>query len=253
MAAKHKETVIEKKSILNEISKHGDSALQRYQHFFVGSNRFADLLRYELIIVLLSDMPGALGLLLRKKFYPVLFRDVGSGVVWGRNISLRNPKRISIGNKSAIDDNCLLDGKGHEEGIIVGDNVIIARDALIQAKYGPITIGDDSIISSQCQLTSVGGIIIGNYVMMAGQCYIGGGRYKTDDITIPIKDQDLYSIGPTIIEDDVWIGAGVVIQDGVRIGHGSVIGSGATIREDIPENTVVAPHFRNVMLPRNQS
>ena len=62
--------------------------------------------------------------------------------------------------------------------------------------------------------------------------------------------QEVYSKGPVIIEDDVWLGAGVIVQDGVRIGRGSVIGAGAVIRENVPEYTVIAPHSRLMMLPR---
>ncbi|MEL6782547.1 MAG: acyltransferase, partial [Pseudomonadota bacterium] len=51
-------------------------------------------------------------------------------------------------------------------------------------------------------------------------------------------------------EDDVWIGAGVTIQDGVTIGKGSIIGGGATVREDVPPNTVLVPSHRAAMMPR---
>lgn len=249
---KEQEQIIAKESLLKEINENELSPMKRYQKFFVGSTGFGDLIKYELITMLLGGMPGALGLALRKALYPTLFQHCGSGVVWGRNVSLRNPKRIRVGDGTAIDDNVLLDAKGHEEGVQIGADCIIARDTLIQAKTAPVKIGDHCTLGSQCQLSSAGGIELGNYVMLAGQCYLGGGRYKTDDMDIPMKKQALYTKGPTIIEDDVWVGSGVVIQDGVRIGRGSVIGSGATVREDIPEYTVVVPHHRLVMLPRNQ-
>ena len=68
-----------------------------------------------------------------------------------------------------------------------------------------------------------------------------------------MRDQGLYSKGPVIIEDDVWLGAGVIVQDGVRIGKGCVVGAGAVVREDLPAFTVAVPHQRLVMLPRGQS
>ena len=41
-----------------------------------------------------------------------------------------------------------------------------------------------------------------------------------------------------VIEDDVWVGAGVRVMDGVRIGRGSVIGAGAVVTKSIPPNSV---------------
>jgi acetyltransferase-like isoleucine patch superfamily enzyme len=45
---------------------------------------------------------------------------------------------------------------------------------------------------------------------------------------------------PIVIEDDVWIGAGVVILPGVRVGRRAVIGAGAVVTSDVAPSTVVA-------------
>ena len=134
-----------------------------------------------------------------------------------------------------------------------GNDVLIARGTIIQAHASWIKIGERCIIGAQCQLASQGGISLGNSVGIAGQCYIGGGRYPLDDRNIPIKDQLPYSKGPVIIEDEVAIGAGVIVQDGVRIGKGSMIGAGAIVREDLPEYTVVTPYQRFILFPRGQA
>lgn len=50
-----------------------------------------------------------------------------------------------------------------------------------------------------------------------------------------------YGFGrPVIIEDNVWIGAGVIINPGVHIGCNTVIGSGSVVTHDIPSNVVAA-------------
>lgn len=41
-----------------------------------------------------------------------------------------------------------------------------------------------------------------------------------------------------IIENDVWIGAGVIILKGVHIGEGSMIAAGAVVTKDIPAHCV---------------
>lgn len=42
-----------------------------------------------------------------------------------------------------------------------------------------------------------------------------------------------------IIEDDVWIGAGVKILSGVTVGRGAVIGANAVVTSDVPPYAVV--------------
>lgn len=254
MDVARQEQVIHKEPVLKDINETGTSALEKYGHFFVGKPGLLAFLGYEWRMALLASMPGALGLLLRKIFYPALFKSAGSGVVWGRNIALRHPGKIRIGDRVGIDDDCLLDARGAgEEGIQIGDEVLIARASIIQAKTGPIRLGNRCSVGSQCQLSSVSGIFCGEGVMIGGQCYIGGGRYHIDRRDQFIMDQGLYSKGPVVIEDDVWIGAGVNVLDGVRIGRGSVIGSGAVVREDIPPYSVVTPYQKLVMLPRGEA
>ncbi len=246
--------VISKESIVKGLAESETSALKKYQKFFIGSYSFGALCKFEFLTTVLGPMPGALGLLLRKQFFPSLCKKVGSGVVWGRNIALRHPGNIELGDRVAIDDHCLVDAKGGEtQGIKIGNDVLIARSSIIQAKTGPISIGDHCSIGSQCQLSSVGGITLGTSVMIAGQCYIGGGRYHTADKEIPMMEQGLYSNGPVIIGNDVWIGSGVIVQDGVRIGNGCVIGSGTVVTEDIPDFAIVIPNRKLLFLPRGES
>ena len=228
------------------------SSFRKYQELVIGTSDLWTFLKYELITMLLGSIPGSLGLFLRGVFYKYIFKELDRGVIFGRNVVFRHPDKIRLG-RVAIDDNCLIDAKGAgDAGIQIGDDVLIARDTIIQGKASWVTIGDRCIIGSQCQLSSAGGISLGKSVMLAGQCYIGGGRYRTDNREIPMMDQGPYSEGPVVIEDDVWLGAGVVVLDGVRIGRGCVVGAGAVVRQDIPEYTIATPHQKLVMLPRSQ-
>jgi acetyltransferase-like isoleucine patch superfamily enzyme len=251
MTVRTRERALHKEPVLEAVDVSGSSALEKYRGFVVGRPGLGALIRYEIAAVMLASFPGAAGYWLRKTFYRGLMRSVGRGAVWGRDIALRHPGRISIGSGVAIDDRCLLDARGGgDQGIVIGDDVLIARDTIIQAKASPIEIGDRCVIGSQCQLSSSGGIRLGRAVMVGGHTYIGGGRYRTDRRDIPMMDQQLYSIGPVVIEDDVWIGAGAVILDGVRIGTGAVIGAGAVIREEVQPFSVVTPYQKLVVLPR---
>lgn len=44
--------------------------------------------------------------------------------------------------------------------------------------------------------------------------------------------------GDIVVEDDVWIGAGVLLLPGVTVGAGSVIGAGSVVTGDIPPGSV---------------
>ena len=46
--------------------------------------------------------------------------------------------------------------------------------------------------------------------------------------------------GLIVIEDDVWIGAGVIVTAGVTIGRGAVIGAGSVVTKDMEANAVSA-------------
>ena len=45
---------------------------------------------------------------------------------------------------------------------------------------------------------------------------------------------------PTVLEDGVWLGAGVMVLKGVRIGKGAVVGAGAVVTRDISAGEKVA-------------
>lgn len=62
-------------------------------------------------------------------------------------------------------------------------------------------------------------------------------RYQRTDI--PIKEQGIEARG-ILIQDDVWIGAGVTILDGVEIGRGSVIAAGAVVTKNVEPFSVMA-------------
>jgi acetyltransferase-like isoleucine patch superfamily enzyme len=46
-------------------------------------------------------------------------------------------------------------------------------------------------------------------------------------------------VGPIVIEDDAWIGAGVIILPNITIGRAAVVGAGAVVTKDVPPCTVV--------------
>lgn len=233
---------VHKQYAVRDLAENRKSAISKYCDFFVGRPGLLALAKYELITMLCGSFPGAVGYLLRKTLYKRLLGKVGGGVQFGRGVSLRHPGKITIGEGTAVDDFCLLDARGVSEGgFKIGARVLIARDCLIQSKTdaGFVEIGDECSIGSQTTLSSAGGIRFGKNVLLAGQCYIGGGRYHTEDREVPMMHQGLFSKGPVVIEDDVWVGAGARIIDGVRIERGAIVGAGAVVTKDVASGEIV--------------
>jgi acetyltransferase-like isoleucine patch superfamily enzyme len=216
------------------------SAFSKYRELFVGNKGFLYLLKYELIILFFSGVPGALGFFLRKIFFPMLFKAVGKGVVFGRNMTIRHPHKIVIGEQAFFDDYVVLDAKGSEnEGIIIGKNVIIGRSTILSCKKGSIFLDDFCNISANCFLLSETEIRLGKYCFMAGHCYlVAGGNHSFDKTDVPIMFQPSRDMGGITIADDVWLGASVTVLDGVSMGKGCIVGAGAVVKDSLQEYNI---------------
>lgn len=216
------------------------SATKKYREMFLGETSFFYFLKYETIITLFSMIPGALGFSLRKIFFPKLFKKIGKNVVFGRNMTIRHPLKIEIGDNVVFDDNSVIDAKGKDNlGLKIGDNVVIGRGSTLSCKGGDIEIGNYSNIGPNNIFISESSIKIGAYVFTAGQLYmIAGGNHSFERRDIPIWLQPSVSKGGIIIEDDVWIGASSTILDGVKIGKGAIIGAATLVHKRIKPFTV---------------
>jgi len=227
-------------SVQKELIEKRGSFFSKYSTLFLGKKGVFFFIRYESIILLFSGIPGALGFFLRKIFYPNLFKKVGKGVIFGRNITIRHPKKITIGDNTVIDDNVVLDAKGEKnEGIQIGENVYIGRNTILSCKEGSIYLEDFCNISANCMLLSETEVRLGKFCFLAGQCYlVAGGNHSFKDISIPIMFQPSYSKGGITVGEDVWLGAGVIVLDGANVGKGTVVGAGAAVTESLPEYSV---------------
>ncbi len=240
------------------------SSLRRYADLVVGEHcSYRTLAKYELITFLFGGLRGALGLFLRKHFYRPLFRSVGRNVIFGRNLTIRHGSRIDLGDDVILDDDCVLDARGAgDEGIVIGNRVIVNRGASIQAKIGPISIGDDTDIGMRSDIHSQGGVRIGREVTLAGSTKIGGGRFRIersgaaaadDGVSFDAREQVRVTAGPVVIGDKTLVGMGAMFLDGVVIGEGSIIGAGSVCVRGTPPWSVAAGVPARVLKMRDGS
>lgn len=134
--------------------------------------------------------------------------------------------------------------------ISIGQNSSIGKFATLTAwdkfqnqAFSPeISIGNNVQIGDFSHITCINRITIGDNVLTGKNVLItdnshGQSMAKQADIA-PVK-RSLYSKGPVVIEDNVWIGEKSSILPGVNIGYGAIIGANSVVTKDVPAFSVV--------------
>jgi acetyltransferase-like isoleucine patch superfamily enzyme len=222
------------------------SSLRKYMLLVLGRDSLLALLWYELVMLTCQNLPGALGIVLRRKLFKTLLGHCGRNVVFGRGVTLRHPQRIKLGDNVILDDAVTLDGKGsHETTIDIGSDCVIGRNTVLSCKSmgsnsGRFKLDERVNISVNCTLISETEFHVGKKVLIAGHCYlIAGGNHGTERTDMPILDQPMIEKGGIDIQDHCWLGANVTVLDGVTIGRDSVVAAGAVVTKPVPEYTIV--------------
>ena len=218
----------------------GRSALQKYQDLVIGSRSLGRLILYETVVLFISWVPGALGLALRKVFYPLILGAVGRNVVFGQGVVLRHPWKIRVGSDVVVDDLVLLDAKGEtNRGIEIGNGVFLGRGTILSCKNGDIALGDHVNIGFHSEVFSGSSVKVGSYGLFAAYTYLVGGGHDFEQAAVPVIEQPRSSKGITLGEN-VWLGSGAKVLDGVTIGKDVVVGANAVVSSDLPDGVVAA-------------
>jgi acetyltransferase-like isoleucine patch superfamily enzyme len=236
--------IMTQKNLQEQLQDSSQSAFSRYQAIAIGNSSLWYLIKFELIMLFVSGLPGALGFALRKIFYPTILGAVGSGVIFGRGITIRHGLKVHIGKNVTVDDFAALDAKGDEnDGIKIGDNTIISRNVVLSCKGADITIGSGCTLGINSLVHALQGspVVLGDDVLCGAYCYfIGSGPYITDELEVPFKKQGMQPKGGISIANNVWFGSNVQVMDGLEVATGSIIGSSAVVNKSIPEYSVYA-------------
>ncbi len=110
-------------------------------------------------------------------------------------------------------------------GVRIGKNSTIAFGTLVLgiARTPPaLTLGDRAAV--------------GPYVSFLTSSYPDNSRLRAH----PELASCIQPLGPIVVEEDAWIGAGAILFPRVTIGRGAIVGAGAVVRADVPPYTVVA-------------
>lgn len=97
-----------------------------------------------------------------------------------------------------------------------------------------LVIGNDVFMNCGTSIEAYHDVRIGNNVLMAVFSSV-----IDDDRHLAQPGVALYK-GPTVIEDNVWLGRSAAVMPGVTIGSGSVIAANSVVTKDIPKNSFAA-------------
>lgn len=143
-----------------------------------------------------------------------------------------NAKLIK-GERCSIDPGAVIGYKEHGGFIRIGDFVSIRFNTVLRTCGGKIIIGNRVVINYGCVFHGLGGINIGNNVLLSPYVQLYAQNHGIEK-GIFIRKQRQTGKGIRI-EDDVWVGAGSIILDGVTVHKGAIIGANSVVSKDIPE------------------
>lgn len=99
-----------------------------------------------------------------------------------------------------------------------------------------LRVGRNVFINQGCRLDDIGGIEIGDDVMIGPGARLISAGHPLD----PARRRRQVTAAPIVVGRNVWIGAGATILQGVTIGDDAVVAAGAVVARDVPPAVLVA-------------
>jgi len=224
--------------IQNTLDKGKKSKLYANSDLIVGKKGMLAFLKYEIITALFANWPGAAGIFLRGIFYRLIFKKMGKGTMIAKSVTLRHPYKISLGNNVIVDENVMLDAKGIDnKGIEIGDGAFLGRNTIISCKNGDVILHPKVNLGFNSYIVSLNRVEVGENTLFAAYAYVVGGGHMSDEIYVPLRDQDTHGLGIKIGRDS-WLGAKSMIMDGCNVGDYCIIGAGAIVTKNIPDYSI---------------
>ena len=140
---------------------------------------------------------------------------------------LHDPEYISIGDKCSFQDYLYLTAWKEYQG----------------EHFTPeLTIGNNGSFGAFNHITCINKVQIGDNCLTGKWVTISDNNHGSTDFDtlheVPVN-RKLYTKGPVIIGNNVWIGDKATILGGVTIGDGAVIAANSVVTKDVPAYSVV--------------
>ncbi len=108
-----------------------------------------------------------------------------------------------------------------------------------------IRVGRNVFINQGCTLNDIGGIEIGDDVLIGPRVSLITSGHPLD----PDQRRRQIVAAPIVIQRNVWLAAGAMVLQGVTVGEDSVVAAGAVVTRDVPSGTLVAGVPARVVRP----
>lgn len=164
-------------------------------------------------------------------------KQVGRKVHVSYNWKLVNPEFITIGNNFSAGTNLRLQVWTEYNK----EKTTYCRQA---GEDPELIIGENVSFVSNCQISCVNKIIIGDGCLLGDNVFITdnfhGSAENHDELLYPPALRHLTSKGKVVLGANCWVGRNVCIMPGVSIGEGCIIGANSVVTKSVPSYTVVA-------------
>ncbi len=200
-----------------------------------------------------SWCPGVLGLLLRQKLYPLFLKNCGRKVLFGRFVTLKGARKISIGNGVVINDYAILNAEKHEQngnGILLEDNVFIGAGTQIVSLGEKIIIKRNSNLGSECRVIADNKSIIDENVLIAAFCQIGGTLNKQHEDHFRNDKNNQTDDNCTQIGYGCWLGVRTILRSGVQVGKETIVGAHSVVEDQLPSYIVAVGNPAQLLYSR---
>lgn len=150
-------------------------------------------------------------------------------------------KGVKFGNNSFIGPGYDWDPK--MRGVILGDNVMIGRNAWLeisnQTKGGMIAIGGGTQIGRNAVISAARKISIGKKCLLSYNVSLVDHDHNFQPDLSPL-DSGISEGREIIIGDECFIGAHSFILKGAHLGKHCVVGANSVVTESFPDYSIVA-------------
>ena len=202
----------------------------------------------ELWGLLVTWLPGPVGLYLRFHFWRRRLKSLGVGTRIEAGVHIQNPAWVTIGSDSWIDRNALILAGPPREG----RQPYTKENPNFRHAIGEVVIGERTHIAANVVLSGIGGMQIGDCVGVASGAKVysfshhyknlcdAGDKHQYSFTPLARLDQQAMVLGPVVLEDHTAVGLNAVVLPGVTLGRGSWLGCGAVLAKDVPDQTLVS-------------
>ena len=137
---------------------------------------------------------------------------------------------------------CMISPRAEVElspNLRIGTKTKIGSFTKIKATDGPLTIGSNVSIGTNCFIAShEKGLRIGHDCLVSPNVTIIATNYNYGQLDIPFVQQGTTSKGIEI-GDNVWLGSGVCVVDGAKIGKGVIVTPNSVVTTDVADYSII--------------